>query len=85
LGLKATQQAPPNPVTTRARLFLGEALCAQGRYAEAEPLLVASYDAIGPIGIPIGTRAIAARSLVKVFTETGRPERADKYRAWAAR
>jgi tetratricopeptide (TPR) repeat protein len=78
-------RSPPNPVTNRAGLFLGEALCAQKRYAEAEPLLVASYEAIGPIGIPKGTRAIAARSLVTLFTATGRPERADRYRPWAAR
>lgn len=61
---------------------LGECLMAQGRYAEAEPLLVQSYDEIHTSqGDQDPRTAEALKRLVVLYDAWQKPQRAAQYRA----
>ena len=59
---------------------LGECLMAQGRHAEAEPLLVEGYDVLVAAKGPTGS---ALRRLIALYEQTGRPDEAARYKALA--
>jgi len=74
------KKAPNDWRTFNARSMLGGALLGQMSYAEAEPLLLASYegmvlrkDAIPPVGRPRVKETL--QRLVQLYENTGRPKR----------
>ena len=70
--------SPQDAVTQH---WLGRTLVAQGRYAEAEPLLRQSFDVLKDRpGRPGRFGEETRRHLVEVYTALGRPEEATKYR-----
>jgi eukaryotic-like serine/threonine-protein kinase len=65
---------------------LGECLTTQKRYAEAEPLLVQSYDSLNwRLGKRDPRTNEALLRLLKLYDEWGRPAQAAQYRAFSAR
>jgi tetratricopeptide (TPR) repeat protein len=71
--------------TFNARHFLGASLLGQKKYADAEPLLLAGYagmkqreHTILPIGKPRLKEAL--RRLVKLYEETGQPDKAAEWK-----
>jgi tetratricopeptide (TPR) repeat protein len=69
-----------------AMSFLGTALIGQGKYAEAEPLVVSGYEGlkareakIPPVGRPCVTAA--AGRVVSLYESWGKPEKAHDWRA----
>jgi hypothetical protein len=69
-----------------AGTVLGDALRAQGSYAEAEPLLLAGYKRFEtPKPITERWRRYALGALVRLYEAEGRPDEAAKYRAVMAR
>jgi hypothetical protein len=65
----------------RARTRLGDALRGEGNYAEAEPLLLASYGRFAiPNSVTRPWRAAALHALVRLYEAQGRTEDAAKYR-----
>ncbi|MGH7540622.1 MAG: protein kinase domain-containing protein [Gemmatimonadota bacterium] len=62
-----------------ARSTLGRNLSVQGRFAEAEPLLVESWSWLRENGDPV-TRRIALERLVRLYEVWGKPGVADEYR-----
>ncbi|MEP6733288.1 MAG: serine/threonine-protein kinase [bacterium] len=77
LQLEGIRRPKPNPVGVRLSAYLGEALRAQGRLSEAEPLLLV---AIKQPTLAEGTREYAARSLAKLYEAQGQREKAEVYR-----
>jgi len=66
--------------------YLGESLAALKRYAEAEPVLLATHDALlrsGPGNAPRAEEI--ARLLVQVYDATGRPEKSAEWKEKAAK
>ncbi|MEP0547361.1 MAG: serine/threonine-protein kinase [Rhodothermales bacterium] len=60
----------------------GLLLLEQGRFAEAEPLLLASFEGIGTArGADHPDTREAARRLIELYEAAGRPDDADRYRA----
>jgi hypothetical protein len=86
--LAVREKAQPAAWTTfNTRSQLGGALLGQGRYAEAEPLVVSGYEGmkaraatIPPVARPRLTEA--ALRLVRLYEAWGKPEQAA---AWKAR
>ena len=77
-----------NPVVNRARLLLGDALRGQGRFAEAEPLLLASYSALSggsAVGLAKRWSRNALQALVRLYDAEGKPQEAAKYRSLLGR
>jgi serine/threonine protein kinase/tetratricopeptide (TPR) repeat protein len=65
----------------QAKSLLGASLLAQGRYAEAEPLMVAAADALKPVaGLQNRERLANRRRLATLYDKQGRREQADVYR-----
>jgi len=65
--------------------ILGVSLAAQGRYAEAEPLLVASYPIVAASrGAQARPTQEIVESLVNLYQRWGRPEEERRYRALLA-
>jgi hypothetical protein len=94
-GQGAAMEASLRPVlTARARLYppgdwriaqaqslLGAALMAQGRYADAEPLMLAAADGLRPIaGVEGRERGANAARLAALRRALGRPYDADAQR-----
>ncbi len=70
--------------TADAESVLGSCLAAQGRFAEAEPLLLGSYSILKEDPGEGGRAAPAAlRRIVDLYTAWGRPERAAAWRELA--
>ena len=66
--------------------MLGEALAQQGKYAEAEPLLVAGYEQLKESETMLPTQSEirlteSLRRLVDFYVATGQTEKADEWRA----
>jgi tetratricopeptide (TPR) repeat protein len=80
LASDVARRPDPNPVASRARLFLGRVLLDEGRVTEAEPLLLA---ATGPKARTLSraTHRLAIRSLVDLYRAEGRPLDAARYAA----
>jgi serine/threonine protein kinase len=80
------QVMPDNWLRFNTQSTLGGALLGQGKYAEAEPLLLAGYEGLKareatiPAGLP--RLAEAVERLVALYDATNRP---DKAREWRAR
>jgi serine/threonine-protein kinase len=74
---------PPNdPLIALAKSGLGESLTAQKRYAEAEPLLLESFDQLKQNGGEQNTQTERTRERIeKLYTAWGRPDKAPQYRA----
>jgi tetratricopeptide (TPR) repeat protein len=85
LALRKTTGSRSDPITQRARLFLGQALQQEGRLREAEPLLLDGYAMAATVGLPRRVQIRAARSLVALYEAQGRTTEAAKYRDWASR
>jgi serine/threonine-protein kinase len=83
LALQAPSLQPSSPIKIRTRQYLGEALLGQGRYAEAEPLLL--EIARGPESQTLMRGAVpqVAQDLVRLYEAEGRPAEAAKYRPTA--
>jgi serine/threonine-protein kinase len=80
--LYSETQAPGHLNTGIARIKLGRALLGMGRYADAEQEILQGYEIVSGQTSPSVSWLRAAREdLVKLYTATGRPEKADRYRA----
>jgi tetratricopeptide (TPR) repeat protein len=67
--------------TAQAQALLGAALMAQGRYAEAEPLIVAADRGLKPVPGAEQRERVANRArLVALYEKLGRPQQAAAYR-----
>lgn len=64
--------------------MLGEALAGQGRYAEAEPLLVEGYEKMAPPKSAVSRKREALERVIKLYETWGKPEEAARYRALLA-
>ena len=74
-----------NGMVVMARTHLGDALRGEGRYAEAEPLLLAGYERFKvPNPVTKSWRDHALRSLVRLYEAEGRPGEVEKYQALLA-
>jgi tetratricopeptide (TPR) repeat protein len=83
LALHGPLLTASGPIGLRTRQYLGEALLGQGRYAEAEPLLLEIIQR--PTATQErGTGSQVARDLVRLYDAEGRPDEAAKYRSMAA-
>jgi eukaryotic-like serine/threonine-protein kinase len=62
---------------------LGNCLTAQGRYAEAEPLLLESFSRVETASGQTGRETVrTAKALVRLYTDWQKPAEADEYRAF---
>jgi tetratricopeptide (TPR) repeat protein len=77
------QQVRPggSPILTRAQLFLGSALTAQGAYDEAERHLLAAQGGSIPPELRRVTERIILQSLVDLYDARGDAAAAARYRA----
>lgn len=65
----------------QARSLLGASLLAQGRHAEAEPLMLAAASGLKPLpGAQVRERMANRARLVRLYEDLGRPRQADLYR-----
>jgi eukaryotic-like serine/threonine-protein kinase len=79
---QASKVTPWQPAV--AESILGSCLTVQGRFAEAEPLLLSSYSVLDrDPGAGAGYAPAALRRIVELYTAWGRPERAAAYRVGA--
>ena len=62
--------------TTEVRVFLGDCLRKQGRYDEAETLLLKAYDYLAD---QRGLQTKVQDNLYKLYTAWGKPDEAAKY------
>ncbi|MEN9633790.1 MAG: hypothetical protein RL077_2194 [Verrucomicrobiota bacterium] len=87
LALREQTEGAGGSNSTIMRAYLGESLAALKRYAEAEPVLVASHDALTRRGgVDNDARAVEiARLLVNLYDATGRPEKAEEWKKWTRR
>jgi len=63
--------------------LLGAALLGQGKYAEAEPLLIAGYEGLKKLSPAIAVEANlpeAGQRLVRLYTAWGKPDQAGEWR-----
>jgi tetratricopeptide (TPR) repeat protein len=63
--------------------LLGAALLGQGKYAEAEPLLIAGYEGLKKLSPAISVDANlpqAGERLVRLYSAWGKPDKADEWR-----
>jgi len=63
--------------------LLGASLMGQGKYAEAEPLLIAGYKGLKKLSPAIAVEANlpeAGQRLVRLYTAWGKPDQADEWR-----
>jgi hypothetical protein len=75
---------PRGPIAVRARIFLGEALLGQKRYAEAHRLLRAEYDELKGNGrMTRWNRRLSATLLARLHDAQGLPADAQHWRAAA--
>ncbi|MEP6620451.1 MAG: serine/threonine-protein kinase [bacterium] len=77
LRLGGAVRPPTNPIATRGRIYLGEALRGEGRLPEAETLLLSGYR---ERTLGRGVREYAANALRKLYEAQGRTTEAMKYR-----
>ena len=66
-----------SPLVNRARFLLGDALRGQGRFAQAEPLLLASYSALSggsALGLSRAWSRNALQALVRLYDAEGEPK-----------
>jgi tetratricopeptide (TPR) repeat protein len=61
--------------------MLGEALCGQGKHAEAEALLVEGYEKMAPPEPLTVRKREALERIVKLYEAWGKPEKAAEWRA----
>jgi serine/threonine-protein kinase len=66
LALELMKRPGPNPVLARARLYLGCAFAGQGKYTEAEPLLLAVQNAPRGMTYVLSDRRMATQALLRV-------------------
>ena len=79
-GLALRRQAmPAHWLTFQTASLLGEALTALGRHAEAEPLLLESFEKMKPPRAE--NRRLARERIVALYEAWGKPEKAAKWRA----
>jgi hypothetical protein len=77
------QQLNPNDSQSAVQNYLGETLLALKRFDEAKPLLVAAAEKLiagGDKPLP-WIRDDAIRSVVKLYEQTNRPQKAGEWRA----
>ena len=77
-----------SPLVNRARFLLGDALRGQGRFAQAEPLLLTSYSALSggsALGLSRAWSRNALQALVRLYDAEGKPQEAAKYRSLLGR
>ena len=75
------EATPDTARIARAQTFLGASLIALGRFAEAEPLLLAGRAAlVAERGAAHRWTSDAERNLVALYDTWGRPAEAERYR-----
>ncbi len=79
LGNLERELAADSPLLALTRLALGHALASQGRYQDAERLLVSANDAIQASGLPALDKARALQRVVRLYLAWSRPDRAEPY------
>jgi len=85
-GQAGSDQAVPPWKIADTQSMLGEALAQQGKYAEAEPLLVAGYEQLKESETMLPTQreirlTESLRRLVDFYVATGQTAKADEWRA----
>ncbi len=82
LALLEGQLDAGHPLVHIARSSLGRCLAVQGRFAEAELLLVEAFEAVARPELvgPLNARTLRER-VVEFYEATGRPGEADRYRS----
>jgi serine/threonine-protein kinase len=86
VGRFTEAQSPQHLNTGIARIKLGRALLGQKRYAEAETEALAGYQIVAKQMAPTVSWLKSAREdLVAIYTALGQPEKAEIFRAEAAR
>jgi hypothetical protein len=79
------REAPNHRWTAEAKRLLGSCVGDVGRFAEAEELLIQSYEALRATGDSERRRAeLALERLVRLYEAWGRPEEAVAYRSQLA-
>jgi serine/threonine-protein kinase len=84
ISIFTSQMGPGNAMAVYAGVHLGEALRGQGRYREAEPLLLAGYkrfEVRKPVTAQWRNHSLAA--LVRLYEAQGRLDESARYRALA--
>jgi tetratricopeptide (TPR) repeat protein len=81
LALRERIHAANHPSIMMARNTLGAVLVEQGRCAEAEPLLVSSWEVLRVSGATPQVQRDCLARLVRLYERWNRPEEAERYRA----
>ncbi len=72
---------PWDLIVARTESYLGECLTAEGRFADAEPLLVSSYEALNAAAGPRSPFTAEALSrVVALYDQWHKPAEAARYR-----
>jgi hypothetical protein len=76
-----SQLGADNSMVVHAKAHLGDALRGQGRYREAEPLLLAAYKRFEtPKPTTASRRRYALGALVRLYEAEARPDQVARYR-----
>jgi serine/threonine-protein kinase len=76
------QLGAASPIVYHAQAYLADALRGQGKFTEAEALLLATYEKFAkPTPVTRGWRGHAIAALVRLYEANGNPGEAAKYRA----
>jgi TolA-binding protein len=79
------KEQPDGPDLFKARSLLGRALLGQGKYAEAEPLLLSCHESLKSQtnSVPAASQGMlkeVLQSLVQLYEATGHAEARDEWR-----
>jgi tetratricopeptide (TPR) repeat protein len=83
-------RSPDDWARYRNQSLLGESLAGQGKFAEAEPLLLAAYQGMTELQdtrrvYPLGAVEKARDRIVQLYLSWGKPEKASAWKAGAAK
>jgi len=81
LSYRTSTLAPTDPAIAEAQCELGQALAAQGRFTDAENLLLSGFSRFRTWGLADAVVVEQTRrAIIDTYTALGQPEKADAYR-----
>src|SRR6185436_16753934 len=82
LSIREKYRPPGHWTTANARSLLGETLALQGRFAEAEPLILAGYEGVvSAPGARPERRRRAGQRIVELYQAWGKSQQVEEWRA----
>ena len=82
MNVLRAKYGPKNPLVIRTEITLADALRGQGKYAEAEPMLLNAYHTFeAGTGFGRSGREYSLASLIRLYEAQGKTAEAEKFRA----